>query len=87
MQPQWVSLTLMQGKLIPEARKVEQGKGTWLGSCCVTELDPAPLGLSFFSREMGIKTSALWGCAVFLFLFFGFSGLHPQHMEVPRLGV
>jgi len=23
----------------------------------------------------------------FLFLFFGFLGLHPQHMEVTRLGV
>ena len=36
------------------------------------------------TRKLVSKELALWGLS---FFFFVFSGLHPQHIDVPRLGV
>ena len=36
---------------------------------------------------MGMVVTLFKGVNLFSTFFFGFSGPHPRHMEVPRLGV
>ena len=48
---------------------------------------PRSIYISFTLIYSKGKKNHLWSDFIFYFLFLSFLGPHPQHMEIPRLGV
>ena len=63
---------------------LEKTKESFLDSTCFAKAKIA--GRSFFQAPLSQVTSSKFIGDVFVFVLF-FLGSHPQHMEVPRLGI